>query len=483
MTRVYKKQIVQELIEMPNIDTAPLLKLIERKTSSSNKIIRFSINRKKATYLCTNCNQYYEDKKVNLHKKLKCPHCGRVLEVIGSHNRVEDLLDYVTVFETNERNELICRLFHFQKTFSKEFFNYKTYCFEVVRMNVDRNTAVKKDTYWVMCNGWRHSLGSRDWRLDRTTYHYYGSYRFSEDVYYDFVFCKNLKKQLSKTKYKYSAMDLIARHGNIDVIDYLRLWEKYPKVELLAKAGCFNLIKGLLKSNAGIGMEDIQICMKNKVVFKYVIENNLDPKEAMIAYQYNLLDKKIIKKAVKCNMDMKVSLNEAIKIINYLSNQKQKCTEYKDYLEFADKIGMNIEDKRVRFPADLENAHDEVVAQYEVVGNEENEKKIHEYASELNYYSFEDKKLMIRPAESIKELVLESKKLNHCVRNYSERMANRKTAIFFIRNKSNPTDPFYTLELNQGKVIQVRGKKNCQPTDNVNAFVKGWEKRFQLSGW
>ena len=74
--------------------------------------------------------------------------------------------DYITRYEVNKRKELIARLFYFKKEYDKVEMKYKTQLFEVVRLNVDRDIAIKKDTYWVMCTGWRHAEGYRDWKRD-----------------------------------------------------------------------------------------------------------------------------------------------------------------------------------------------------------------------------------------------------------------------------------------------------------------------------
>lgn len=168
------------------------------------------------------------------------------------------------------------------------------------------------------------------------------------------------------------------------------------------------------------------------------------------------------------------------KLIHYLHRQKQTIDYYKDYIETAKEIGMNIGDTRVLYPKKLVKAHDNVMKQYETVKSEYISKAIMEYAKELEKLSFKKKKLIIMPAHSQDELIEESKVLEHCVRQYSGRMANRETAIFFIRNTREKNKPYATLELKKNKVVQCRCFNNNKPNENVINFVNDWCKKYKL---
>ena len=53
---------------------------------------------------------------------------------------------------------------------------------------------------------------------------------------------------------------------------------------------------------------------------------------------------------------------------------------------------------------------------------------------------------MIVPAICQEDLNKESAKLHHCVKTYGEKLASGRCYIFFVREVSNPTEPYYTLE-------------------------------------
>ena len=66
--------------------------------------------------------------------------------------------------------------------------------------------------------------------------------------------------------------------------------------------------------------------------------------------------------------------------------------------------------------------------------------------------------------------------MHHCVGGYSKSHANGKTNILVIREKNNIDKPFYTMEINRNVIIQVRGKRNCPPTEELNNFLDEFKK-------
>lgn len=487
MSRIYINQVIEELSNLKSVDYHPFYRIIERKSLKNNKIIRFKNNNKTSDYYCTFCRHTHTSKSVNLHTKLKCPNCGHKFYVFGKHNVIEDIEDYITRYEVNERKELIARVFYFRKIYNKLEMKFRTQLFEVVRLNVDRDIAIKKDTYWVMCTGWRHAEGYRDWKRDNDRFSYYRDNYFHDCFLYDIVQRTNLKNILSKTKYKYSAMDIVARNGGIDTIGFLRLWEMYPKVELLAKAKCFNLIKDLIYRGNKYSVNGVmKLIEENKKSLRLIADMDLSVSEFKMAVKYHLTDKKIIKMAVKCDMFLDVKTNQAVKIIQYLSKQNCRCHEYSDYLDTASNLGMDLNNNNIRFPKNIHKAHDDAMDKYEIVKDEKINKQIGDFSKDLQKYVYEDNNLMIRPASSQQELIDESRQLDHCVRTYGEKMAKRETSIFFIRKKKNLKKSFVTLELKEGIVVQVRGYKNNvhNPLDqSVIDFVHKWEQKFRLEGF
>ena len=138
----------------------------------------------------------------------------------------------------------------------------------------------------------------------------------------------------------------------------------------------------------------------------------------------------------------------------------------------AEQLGQDLADAQVRFPHDLMAAHDEAsvqMAKRKEAGRADLFRLRRKY---LSKWAFSADGLLIRPAASQQELTDEGNRLHHCVSTYGQRHAEGETAIFFIRRKSRPNEPYYTLELDEKKrtVRQNRGLRNCPRTPEVQAF-------------
>lgn len=77
---------------------------------------------------------------------------------------------------------------------------------------------------------------------------------------------------------------------------------------------------------------------------------------------------------------------------------------------------------------------------------------------------------------SPEELATEGSALHHCVSNYADCVAKQECIIVFVRRCSEPQKPYYTAEIRDGRIVQLRGLKNCQPTPEVQAFANKWER-------
>ena len=88
--------------------------------------------------------------------------------------------------------------------------------------------------------------------------------------------------------------------------------------------------------------------------------------------------------------------------------------------------------------------------------------------------------LIVLPPHSAQEIVVEGQKLRHCVGGYARSMAERRTAILFIRQEAKQNKPFFTVEVQGDKIRQVRGSNNRAPIPEVTAFLDKWKKKKHL---
>lgn len=175
--------------------------------------------------------------------------------------------------------------------------------------------------------------------------------------------------------------------------------------------------------------------------------------------------------------------DSSMKSFRYLQKQSAKYPkEYNnirsllDYERMANQLGYDLSIDDVRYPKNLGLAHDRLSVQIKIKKDELKEAKFAKRANDLEKYRFASKGLEIHPAQSQREMMYEGERLHHCVGSYTERYADGETAIFFIRHTEKPDEPYFTLELNEKNltVVQNRGLRNCDRTDEVKVFEAEW---------
>lgn len=180
-----------------------------------------------------------------------------------------------------------------------------------------------------------------------------------------------------------------------------------------------------------------------------------------------------------------VKIAPAIKLKDWFKFQHkitgyQTGQHYIDYLRFCNRLDYDLTDPQILYPSDIEAAHDREMVKIEIKSNEGLETAIKKrYKKDSLKFSYSSEEFIIRPPANMEELIREGTSLNHCVGTYAQRVADNETTILFIRRKDSPEDSFYTLEYKSKRIIQCRGKRNCDMTNEVNTFVKKWSTHLE----
>lgn len=475
MIRMFKYEIENELKALYPIGLNEFKEYLEKLTLSQNRIIFFGNTLTNYySYYCTHCKTWHFIRKRGTDKFKKgefmtCAGCMNRFEVIYSNNVIDTQEKYLVKIEVNQRKEIIFRLFFYKKRYIKQYGIFKEEFYEVERINFDRKIAMKCNSYRCIGGyGIYHGPTNKGFVRDRTEFYKY--YHFKN------VVNKNIPQLLKKTSLQYSAVEIAIKMG-IDMLDYLVTWKHNPKIELLAKAGCSKFLADICRPGTYeyYKMHSIFEALSKKQI-NLLREYNLNFKEIQVSIEAKIEDVDYIKKAVAVGLDSKRAKDykNIYKVLDYLNDKKYKERDYYDYLEWCSLLGMNMEDKKVLYPSDPRESHDEAFKKKKALEDAIFDKKIKEYSEELEKVAFKSKRYIIRPARSQKELIEESEHLSHCVRTYAEKMASRRTSIFFIRNLREIEEPFVTLELNGDRVIQCRAKKNQKPNNSVVKFVNKW---------
>lgn len=172
------------------------------------------------------------------------------------------------------------------------------------------------------------------------------------------------------------------------------------------------------------------------------------------------------------------------KAVKYLEKQNERPYTLRDYWNDCEKLNLDLKREDILLPSDLAQAHQRTIdalaearRQKKLEETREAQKKFEKHLKKLERdFAFESGNLLIRPARSHAELIDEGSALHHCVATYAKKHLSGQTVIFFIRKKSEPDKPFYTLEYNPKteSIVQCRGLHNCGKTPEVEAFVDAW---------
>lgn len=314
-------------------------------------------------------------------------------------------------------------------------------------------------------------------KASKTYYSWYSS-SAKNWWFYDWEFY-NKDQWIKELNIPYCGYDSENYSYKLPFIQYVSLYRKYPKIELLAKAGLGHLISGARYLNfSGKTFEQIFKIPK----FWQSHLNDLDIKDILLIRRRNPVDIEELNFLRENNQHKYIQKYMCSKMMDYIKNYNQ-CIgfpkyEYDDYLKFAEKLGMDMNDYKVLCPSEgVHSAHDKAEDKLEVIQSESLNKSIKEVATKLNKYKYSNNDYMIVVPASSVDFIQESRQLKHCVRQYAERVAKGETTIFFVRKNSEPDKSLYTIEFKNKQVTQFRGKGNSLPALSAKEFVAEWMKK------
>lgn len=409
---------------------------------------------------------------------------------------------YAAVYEP-WRNRIICRTFYITQMWYKK--QKEIRIFEVKRqlagcdkqlvrriysgMNGYKCWIYHENRYSWYCENhdeWnKHSIKSYNLAVYNMSYYGYGTvvredYHILNSEYEVFEMLKN-------SKYKYSGFEYNSFKLG-ELFEYLAMYEKHPAVEMISKLGLDYLLKIDLRKFRwskkgidiiGIEKKDIPVLKKLRIPInefktnkKYIYKLNILEKE-----DYNQL-----LRLIEITKNKYANINISKYSFDYFKMQDTSLHTIKDYYRFCEELALPMNHAN-KYPDDIKKAHDDLMVKIETVKSKEKDEAILKRVnSGLNKLRFADDKYVITPANSSEDLIRESAKLNHCVKTYADKYANGLTNIFLVRKRENVNEPFYTLELTDNGIKQLRGNNNCKPTNEVVEFINKWANKFKFTG-
>jgi len=153
---------------------------------------------------------------------------------------------------------------------------------------------------------------------------------------------------------------------------------------------------------------------------------------------------------------------------------------WKDYLANAESIGMDIRQRNILLPRDLQEAHDnaaEIMRKRKERSDRDKRKGQNEAAKArekvLNdRYGFATEHYLIRAPHSAEEIIREGRRLEHCVGGYAARHAEGKVTILFLRDRKHPQTPLCTIEMNGNCLVQIHGLRNERDKGSIDPKLR-----------
>ena len=167
------------------------------------------------------------------------------------------------------------------------------------------------------------------------------------------------------------------------------------------------------------------------------------------------------------------------RLAEYLADRKIMPRDYGDYLDQCRKLKYNLRDTAICMPHDFDKMHTRLSLLIEYEHNEEQKRKFAMGYSERKALEFDSGEFLIRQPNSIGEIADEGAALEHCVGGYAYRHARGELTIMFLRKKTDPDKPYYTIEVSNAlEIVQCRGYRNNAKNPKPKA-VENFEKQYQ----
>ncbi len=178
------------------------------------------------------------------------------------------------------------------------------------------------------------------------------------------------------------------------------------------------------------------------------------------------------------------------KTFKYLRNQMSRTKsvdvvrDFYDYISDCRKLGLNIENSEIRYPTDLQRAHERSSALVRIEANRDTDERIREVYNRChNACEWSDGVYCIIMPTCCEDIIREGKDQSHCVGSYCERMANGEDIILFLRKVAEPNKAFYTIEIRPSlkklELVQCRGYRNRDENEQVRAAVDEFLKCYK----
>lgn len=472
----------------------------------------YNNGRAKTQARCTYCEKFSVIERQKNNDVLRCPKCGQkvIAKAQGKRAAYHEDRETCQVIRRISPQELVVRIYKLYWSYAKGKDSIRKSAYEVMRIFVRSDDGKK-----AIVEPYYYDSGYDSVTRWRRGYHpgaLFGIGSFVSEETGE-VYLPGLDKALQGTLWEYCALRQFYEQTGIpmQVSRYLEMYLQHPLlIERLTKTGFENIAADVIYrygfSDAldetqdkphrilRVQKEDVPLLQEQKadvaMLKKYqpYVAIHLRGRKELFLWQLH-------NRITEIPTDV-FRYMTAEKFMNYMNAQfpiyceshpnngyrdptmGTLVTMYVDYLHMCRRQAYDMKDKSVLFPKNCTAAHNREAERIRKINDAQKNKAFcMAYIGFAKKAALSNKKLQIVCPKRANDLVDEGKALHHCVGSYIDSVAEGKCLIVFVRRVEEPKKPYVTLEVRDGKIAQIHGDRNSEPTEEVQKFVELWSRK------
>ena len=445
---------------------------------------------------CTNCHKKFIDKTIKVRDYVECPNCHKRLCVYGKNYYQKSFEQSVVLVQRMDK-KVIIRIFEIYSYFKEDSKKIKRSCIEYARIIPGIGRFLGNNVYINMFGVLRvyHGYKKISWSeykghkylTDYPTYPY-NKKRIIKGTIMEYAPIKEFMDKFSYYRYNFLDVLELAAYGSFELLWNMKLYNLCFYSKVLNKNGSFykrfRVPKSFLKfmQDNNVSYKELMLLQLFQKADKMLLQKyrNTNINYLRFLVKNNVLDD-VLRAGIELNynnMNLIKEISKEIPLKKLMKYQKglNNLNIYKDYLAMAKKLSYHYKSSKDLFPRNLISRHDKMQKKIAIEEDMDTQFKAYLRYLDLSKYTYVDDKYIIFPAPSIDDLKDEGKQQGNCVGYmYLNPYIENKTEIYFIRDLSEVTKSFITLEFKNGRVVQKElPHHNRNFTDEQNAFIDKW---------
>jgi hypothetical protein len=281
-------------------------------------------------------------------------------------------------------------------------------------------------------------------------------------------------------------------------LSYLMTWYKKPEIELILKSNMTDMVKNMVDypEHIGTGKTLAEALGVHPTVAKMAAklkldhasltdlsalhnaDNNLTAETFMQIKQTHISSYHLIQLKSTYGIDYAQSMKYLEAVYNHQCIERREAiTLWADYLKMAAALKIDLTDKSRLYPGSLKKEHDVATFAYKAIQIEIDKEKFASQAEQNAYFEYSYKDLLVVVPRTPQDIVEEATRQKNCLRSYVESVKEGRTVVVFIRRKIMPDATYVTAEVNNGRLVQLKGYCNSNPRNKeLVEFVQHWSK-------